>query len=102
MATAKDIDLTEDLDLNIVIGDFKVSESDQNHIINICKVNVGGYKQFPLLGVGIDSYVGSVGQQQLLKRSISVQLESDGFKINEIKIKEGDNYYIDAERIETE
>lgn len=97
---AKDIDLTDSLDLVIVNGDFKIAESDQNHIINMCKAYIGGFKQFPLVGVGIDQYIASGGQQQLLKRAISIQLESDGFAVNEIQIRDGDNYYIDAERIE--
>jgi hypothetical protein len=100
MATAKDIDLTDELDLRVENGDFKIAESDQNHIINLCKAYLGGYKQFPLVGVGIDLYIASGGTQQILKRSISVQLESDGFKVNEIKVLEEDNYYIDANRIE--
>lgn len=102
MATAKDIDLEDDLDLKIVNGDFIVANSDQNHIINICKANIGAFKQFPLLGVGIDNYIGSVGQKQILKRAISVQLESDGFKVNRIETRNEDDYYIDANRIETE
>ena len=102
MAMAKDIDLTDDLDLVINNGDFVIAESDQNHIVNICKAYLGGYKEFPLLGVGIDQYIASAGTQQILKRAISVQLESDNFQVNEIKVLEGDNYYIDAIRIEIE
>lgn len=100
MATVKDLDLSDTLDLVIESGDFRVSESDQNHIVNICKANIGGYKQFPLLGVGIDLYMAGSASSQLLKRAISIQLESDSFKVNEIKVLEDFNYYIDAIRIE--
>lgn len=100
MATAKDIDLDDDLDLRIVDGDFVIAESDQNHIINIIKATKGGFKQFPLLGVGIDQYIGAPLIQQILKREISVHLESDNYRVNEIKVLNSDDYYIDAERIE--
>jgi hypothetical protein len=96
----KDIDLTDSLELNILNGDFVIAESDQNHIVNICKANIGCYKQFPLLGVGIDQYIASAGTSLILKRNISINLESDSFKVNEIKVVENDNYYIDAIRIE--
>ena len=46
MAMVKDIDLETDLDLKIIDGDFVISDSDQNHVINILKSYAGGYKQF--------------------------------------------------------
>lgn len=95
----KDIDLETDLDLKIIDGDFAISDSDQNHVINILKAYVGGYKQFPLVGVGIDYYLASAGTQQVIKRNITVQMESDGYKVNKIEVLGQSKYSIDANRI---
>ena len=99
MAMVKDIDLETDLDLKIIDGDFVISDSDQNHVINILKAYVGGYKQFPLIGVGIDYYLASAGTQQVIKRNITVQMESDGYKVNKIEVLGQNKYSIDANRI---
>lgn len=95
----KDIDLETDLDLKIIDGDFVISDSDQNHVINILKAYLGGYKQFPLVGVGIDYYLASAGTQQVIKRNITVQMESDGYKVNKIEVLGQSKYSIDANRI---
>ncbi len=99
MAMVKDIDLETDLDLKIIDGDFVISDSDQNHVINILKAYLGGYKQFPLVGVGIDYYLASAGTQQVIKRNITVQMESDGYKVNKIEVLGQSKYSIDANRI---
>jgi len=99
MAMVKDIDLETDLDLKIIDGDFAISDSDQNHVINILKAYLGGYKQFPLVGVGIDYYLASAGTQQVIKRNITVQMESDGYKVNKIEVLGQSKYSIDANRI---
>ena len=95
----KDIDLETDLDLKIIDGDFAISDSDQNHVINILKAYTGGYKQFPLVGVGIDYYLASAGTQQVINRNITVQMESDGYKVNKIDVLGQSKYSIDANRI---
>jgi len=95
----KDIALTEGLDLFVKDGDFVISESDQQHVLLILKTFVGAWKQYPLLGVGIDNYIASAGQSQVLKRSMTVHMESDGYKVNEIRLVTPDKYYIDANRI---
>lgn len=99
MATAKDIDLTEDFDLIITGGDFKVSASDQNHIAVIIKTFIGGFKQFPLVGVGADFYISSAGQESILKRNIEVQLKTDSYTDVEVDVV-GQDYYVNAERIQ--
>jgi hypothetical protein len=97
----KDITLDDDFDLVIENGDFKLSESDMQHIQLICITDVGHWKQSPLLGVGIMKYIASSGQQDALKRAINIQLASDGYKVNQILLKgtnEDFEYSIDAER----
>lgn len=95
----KDIEIDENFDLQISNGDFVISESDQQHVLLLIKTYVGAWKQYPLVGVGIDFYSASSGKQQILKRNIIVQMESDGYKVNEIDIRQPDKYYIDAKRL---
>jgi hypothetical protein len=97
----KDITLDDNLDLIIENGDFKVSDSDMQHIQLICLTDLGHWKQFPLLGVGIEKYIASSGQVDSLKRNINIQLSSDGYKVNQILVSntaENFTYSIDATR----
>jgi len=97
----KDITLDDNLDLIIENGDFKVSDSDMQHIQLICITDLGHWKQFPLLGVGIEKYIASSGQTDALKRNINIQLSSDGYKVNQILVSntsENFTYSIDATR----
>jgi hypothetical protein len=97
----KDITLDDDLDLIIENGDFKLSLSDQQHILLILNTSVGNWKNAPLLGVGIQQYVSSSGQVDALKRAINIQLASDGYKVNDIIVRgqnESFEYYLDAIR----
>lgn len=96
----KDI-ILEDYDLVIENGDFKLSSSDMQHIELICVTNLGDWKQYPLQGVGIENYISSAGQTDALKRTISIQLAADGYKVNQILVKgtnETFEYSIDAVR----
>ena len=96
----KDIDIEENtFELRIVDGDFKLAESDQNHIMLLTKAYLGAFKQFPLVGVGIDYFISSSNQSQIIKRNIAVQLESDSYNKITIDI-DRDTYSIDAKRIE--
>lgn len=99
MATASDIILYND-DLLFENGDFKIGDSDQQHIQDIVFENIGSYKEFPLLGVGIINYLNSSGLQLVLKRVIKSQLESDGYSVDEIIIQKDDisSITIDATR----
>ncbi len=97
----KDITLDDTLDLLIDNGDFKISDSDMQHIQLICITDLGHWKQFPLLGVGIEKYIASSAQTDALKRSINIQLAADGYKVNDILVQgtnENFTYSIDAER----
>lgn len=96
----KDI-ILEDFDLVIENGDFKVADSDMQHIELICITDLGHWKEYPLLGVGIEKYISSSGQMDALKRSINIQLASDGYKVSQILINgtnESFEYSIDATR----
>jgi hypothetical protein len=97
----KDITIDDDFDLIIEDGDFKVSESDIQHIQLICITDLGHWKQSPLLGVGIEKYIASSGQTDALKRAINIQLSSDGFRVNQVLVtgtNEDFQYSVDATR----
>lgn len=104
MAYVKDILFNEDFDLIIKDGDFKVAESDENHIALIIKTYLGAWKEYPLVGVGIDMYLASSGNENLLKRNISVQLAADNYKVNKIQMNTTSNtgfeFSVDAQRIQ--
>lgn len=96
----KDIILADDNDLIInSTGDFDVKESDQQHVILLINTFLGQWKQDPLVGVGIINYLASSGQQQTLRREITVQMIADGYDVKEIILKDNALYYIDANRV---
>ena len=100
MATVKDIILDDSNDLTInALGDFMVSDSDQQHVVLIINTFLGQWKQSPFTGVGIVRYINSAGQQNTLKRAITVQMIADGYNVNDIILKDNSIYYIDANRI---
>lgn len=99
MAAAKDIQLSSN-DLLFQNGDFVIANSDPQHIEDLVFENVGAYKQFPLVGVGIINYLNSSGAQLILKRNIKTQLETDGYRVDSVKFSSDDisDFTIDAIR----
>ena len=84
---ANDFLLDDDGDLQITSnGDFKIGLSDRQHITDIIRSNVGWWKQYPLIGVGIMNYLNSSGKEQQLEREIKIQLQSDGYNVDKPKI----------------
>ena len=86
-------------DLIIENGDFKVFNSDQQHIQHILKANPGQYYQHPLVGLGIRNYSGASLSPQRLKQAIKTQLKADDYKPLVIDISEDFVVNIDAERL---
>jgi len=95
----QDFDLAEDFDLIIENGDFRVADSDQNHVLLIIKTFLGSFKQFPLVGMGIDQELASTGRQQVIKRNMRVQLNNDGYQVNNITLRDNATYDLNVERI---
>lgn len=85
MAQAQDIKL-ENNDLVIINGDFDISFSDQQHIEDIINDNVGNWKQYPTCGVGIKQYQASSGQEQIIERLIKLQLQNDGYNVDNLRV----------------
>ena len=102
MADVKDIILGEGYDLMIQAGDFKSDFSDDQHISLLLLTNKGGWRQSPLTGIGIITYLNTpVGPLELdsLKQAIKIQLQLDGYNPNpEIKINSLDDITINATR----
>lgn len=94
-----DILIGDDLDLLFTNGDFAVGDSENQNQILIIKNNTGSFKEFPLVGVGIDKYIKSSGKEDEIKRLVTIQLVADGYRVNKILIDSNFNIYIDATRV---
>jgi hypothetical protein len=66
-------------DLFISGGDLVILNSDPQHIADTLNAFPGWWKQNPADGVGVFSYLNSAGQEQQLRRSIQIQLQSDNY-----------------------
>lgn len=88
MAEASDIkQIDNDLSIDAQTGDFIVEESDEQHIEDIIVANTGSYKEFPLVGVGIENYINASMNPQDLERQIKIQLKADGYKVRNPKVE---------------
>lgn len=79
---AIDFQLDNDGDLLIQNGDFVLGSSDEQHIIDIINSMPGDWKEHPLLGVGLITYLNGSGNTQALERNIKTQLQADGYSVN--------------------
>jgi hypothetical protein len=82
-----DIVLDDDGELVASSYDFKTGDAVNNYLRYILDAFPGNYKEFPVLGVGIDQYLNSNINPQQLERAIRVQLENDVFKKPLIDLK---------------
>lgn len=75
-----DILLDDDGELQVnADNDFKTGDAVNNYLRYIIEAHPGNYKEFPLLGVGIEKYLNTTVNPQQMERAIRVQLESDIF-----------------------
>lgn len=90
-----DILLTDDNDIDIVNGDFNLGYSDNQQQKLILSTNKGDWKEYPILGVGIedildnDNYVGVLIE-------IKKQLQYDGMNVNNVKFEENGKITIEG------
>lgn len=98
----KDIIIDDEGDLVFTSdGDFTVKSSDEQHVVLLFNTALGSWKQWPLVGIGIQSYLGSSGQSLQIKRLATLQLQADGYRNVDVTIidtPESPNYYVNAER----
>lgn len=69
-----------------VNGDIAVGESDVQHVSDTIAAFPGWWKEHPADGVGILSYLNSTGREQELNRAMKIQLNSDGYRVDEAGI----------------
>jgi hypothetical protein len=100
MVTAQDFAFEDDL-LITSSGDFDFGFSDLLHQQHLLEAYTGHYRQHPLAGAGIRRYINSSGKESQLKRLITIQLQADNYKVNEVSFPPGNTFTIkiEAERI---
>ena len=82
-------------------GDFQIVPSDDVHIEHILVSHKGWWRQFPVVGVGVDeSLLGAFGPSDYakLRQRIVLQLENDGYLVYEVTVNETLKTTIEAKR----
>lgn len=90
----------ENNEMKIVGGDLFVDESDQQHIQHVLICDLGQFRQFPLLGVGIRRQINGSVNRTDLKQLIRNQLKSDNFTVKNIEVTRSFEITINAKRNE--
>lgn len=72
-----DLVLDDNQDLVITNGDFVIDDTTEQEVESIITSFQGWWKQFPLIGCGAPSFLGSPGDCEPLRRQIRIQLLSD-------------------------
>jgi len=99
MGKAHDIRFTNDDDLFIgADGDFDITESDTRHVDDIIDAWIGHWKEFPLVGVGIQRRHAQSGGIQRISREIKIQLKSDGYNVKNIQFDADGGVYVTGKR----
>jgi hypothetical protein len=60
-------------------GDFLQDDPENNYIYRLIASNPGDWKQFPLVGVGIYSFIQSTASPEAIQQTIIKQLKGDVF-----------------------
>ncbi len=93
----KDILLNQDYNLLIEQGDWQINDSHHQHIELLLTTLPGEWKENPEAGVGIHLSKNGV-IDGFIKRTIAVQLEADGFKLDHLQFTEK-GLIIDAKQL---
>ncbi len=98
---AQDFEFTDDMVIDEAKGDFKIIESDQQHIDHIITAGKGNFYEFPTLGVNSVQLINSSKTNARINQIIKEELEKDDFTVKDIFITKEDNSTIievDAKR----
>lgn len=68
-------------DFTFLNGDIATGPSDNQHIADTINAYPGWWKNNPEDGVGVFSYLNSSEQEQSLKKSLILNLQSDGYTV---------------------
>jgi len=79
-----DFSMDNDYKLLIQNGDFVIQNQELQQANVIIKYSKGEVRQFPLVGVSIDSYVGSTQDKTALYNTITNQLKEDGLLLDAV------------------
>jgi len=84
-------------DLLIRHGDFVIQESDNQEIQNILDAHQGEWRQWPLVGFGIEDWLLAPLDLAKFRKDVSLQLRLDGFKKPQVILEDG-QLTVSAER----
>jgi hypothetical protein len=83
-----DILLNENQSLRVVNNDLMLGESDDQNIYDILISVKGDYKLTPQIGVDAISLLNSNADVQGIKNIVRLNLEIDGFAVNDVIVDE--------------
>lgn len=92
----KDFIIEEDL---LIAGeDFVLEVADQQNLQHLLLSQKGGYKEFPILGVGVKKYINSpdATSRLRLENEIDKQLTYDNFHVTTLDVNDLQNIRIDG------
>ncbi len=92
-----DIVLQEN-DLAFFQGDFRLGDSDAQHIEHLLSAEKGNYAQFPTVGVGIGQYQNGTATSDQISREIRLELQRDGYQVAAVEVRDG-SIHLDAKRV---
>ena len=84
-----DILLDEDFDISFEDGDLKVGDDTEQRVMLLLDSDAGHWKQWPTVGVGILGMFNGQRTQDV-RRSIQLQLASDGLKLSTVSFDNGE------------
>src|ERR1035437_3992780 len=74
-------------DIEIINGDFSIGESSQQETDLLLNSFVGNWFEFPLVGIGIISYLAGSASALFIENVIKQQMITDGFTVDSVSIK---------------
>ena len=84
-------------DLLFENGDLKVANNDYGHIQNILKSSFGFYNRTPSIGANLNKLQNGFWTPEF-KRSLTVQLEMDGYEVEELSFGKDGKLNLQATR----
>ena len=73
--------VSNDLYLNPITGDFELVPSDNQHILDICQSFPGWWKNALTVGAGLPNLLKSKVSTGSVENLIKAQLEADGYQV---------------------
>ncbi len=99
MVNPKDILLDDNMDVKALQGDFEVNDATFQNQQLLLISEKGEWKQSPVVGVGIMSFLLDDVTVHELHQEIQKQFNLDGMKVNKIEGNTWQNTIIDADYV---